>query len=623
MRRFGAIAGLWAILLTGLVAARPVASQTATGVKERFTKTVYTIPMRDGVKLYTVVYSPKDTSQAYPIMLSRTPYSVGPYGADEYKDTLGPSSRFETGGYIFAYQDVRGRLMSEGEFVDVRPEHMGGAKPAGIDESTDTWDTIDFLVKSVPNNNGRVGMWGISYPGFYTAAGAIDAHPALKAVSPQAPVSEWFKGADDFHHNGAFFLMDAFSFYSVFGQRRPQPTTTFPPGFEFGTPDAYKFYLDLGPLRNANERYFKGEIGFWNDLMRHGTYDEFWEARSLPPRLRNMRPAVMTVGGWFDAEDLYGALNVYAAIERQSPSVPRNMLVMGPWFHGGWARSAGDRLGAISFDGATSEWYRNEVEFPFFEYYLKDRGSMTLPEAVMFETGSNEWHTFDAWPPKGLERRDLYFGASHSLAFEKPTGDGYDEYVSDPANPVPFTAETSIGRSREYMVEDQRFASRRPDVVVYETAPLAEDLTLAGPISVDLQASMTGTDADFVVKLVDVLPNDTPSPVGTAPPLGGYEMLVRFEVMRGKFRNSYSKPEPFKPGEVTPVRFTLNDVLHTFKKGHRVMVQVQSSMFPLVDRNPQTFVDIYSAKEADFQKSAIRIHRSAKYPSHLSVGILR
>ena len=402
--------------------AQHAGAEADAGVHARYEKLTYMIPMRDGVKLYTVVYSPRDTSQTYPIMFDRTPYGVGPYGDAEYKTDLGPSQRFEESGYIFAYQDVRGKYLSEGEYVDIRPEHMPGDHFDGVDESTDTYDSIDFLVKHVPNNNGRVGMWGISYPGFYTAAGAIDAHPALKAVSPQAPVSEWFKGADDFHHHGAFFLIDAFSFYSGFGIPRTKPTTDNPPPFEFASSDAYRFFLDLGPLPNANARYLQGRIPFWNELMAHGTYDAFWQARSLEPRLRDIKPAVMTVGGWFDAEDLYGALHVYDAIETQSPSSTRNMIVMGPWFHGGWARSPGDKLGEIDFGGAQSEYYRDNVEFPFFEYYLKDKGTMRLPEAVMFETGSNRWRTFDEWPPKSLVKREAFLCSRQTAIVRQTLG---------------------------------------------------------------------------------------------------------------------------------------------------------------------------------------------------------
>lgn len=606
------------------------ASAARVDLRATYDKTVHRITMRDGVRLYTVVYSPKDTSVRYPILLNRTPYGVGPYGDGEYRDHLGPSEPFEGEKYIFVYQDVRGRYMSEGDFVDVRPQITGASAhdAKAIDESTDTYDTIDYLVRNLPNNDGRVGIYGISYPGFYAAVGAINAHPALKAASPQAPVSEWFIG-DDFHHNGAFFLFDAFSFYSGFGRPRPAPTTERSRGFDYGTPDAYAFFLEAGPLRNLNgAKILNRGIPFWNQIMEHGTYDAFWKARAIAPHLRNMRPATMTVGGWFDAEDLYGALHVYAAIERQSPKSPGNMLVMGPWSHGGWSRTAGDRLGQMTFGGPTSAWYNTEVELAFFNYHLKGKGTGELPEAVMFNTGANAWRSFASWPPKDAQPRSLYLETGGMLSWSRPDADrasAATSYVSDPSRPVPFTMRTTDDRSREYMVEDQRFASRRPDVLVFRTEPLAEDLTVAGPIVANLFASMTGTDADFIVKVIDVYPDDAaPEPGEACPePLGGIQMLLRWEVMRGKFRNSYERPEPFVPGRVTPVRLELQDVLHTFRKGHRLMVQIQSSMFPLIDRNPQTFCDIYTASERDFRPATIRIHHSSRYPTNLSFGVLK
>lgn len=596
-------------------------------VRDLYAKTVYRIPMRDGAKLYTVVYSPRDTSTTYPILLNRTPYSVGPYGDDEYRERVGPSRPFEAEKYIFVYQDVRGRFMSEGDYVNVRPQLTGAATkdPKAIDESTDTYDTIDFLVKNVPNNNGRAGIYGISYPGFYAAAGAINAHPALKAASPQAPVSQWFIG-DDMHHNGALFLMDGFRFFSSFGRPRPKPTTEWTRGVEYGTPDAYAFYLRAGPIRNLDERYLKGEISFWNEMMEHGTYDDFWKSRAVATHLRNIKPAVMTVGGWFDAENLYGALHVYEAIERQSPKETRNTIVMGPWFHGGWARGSGERLGQMRFGAETSPWYNTEVELRFFNAHLKDKGTADLPEAIVFNTGANVWREFPAWPPSNATRKPMYAGEGGTLSWTKPaaTGESFSEYVSDPWHPVPHTMRTTDQRSREYMTEDQRFASRRPDVLVFQTEPLANDVTVSGPIAARIFASTTGTDADFIVKVIDVLPDDTSTPKEDAglEPLGGAQQMIRFEVMRGKFRNSYEKPEPFVPGQVTPVNLTLQDVLHTFKKGHRIMIQIQSSMFPLIDRNPQTFCDIYKASESDFRKATMRIFHSAAYPTSVTFGVL-
>jgi putative CocE/NonD family hydrolase len=596
-------------------------------VKANYTKYEYRIPMRDGKKLFTAVYVPKDQSKRYPILLTRTPYSVGPYGVDRYKSNLGPSPLFGKSGYIFAYQDVRGRWMSEGEFVNMRPHNPTKNGSTDIDESSDTFDTIDWLIKHVPNNNGRVGQTGISYPGFYTAAGMIDAHPALKASSPQAPVTDWFVG-DDWHHNGALFLPHMFNFMANFGRPRPEPTKKFNPRFEHETPDGYDFFLRLGPLSNANERYFKNDVAFWNEAMKHGTYDEFWKSRNLRQHLNKIRPAVMTVGGWFDAENLFGALETYKKVEATSEG-RCNILVMGPWLHGGWSGGNGESLGDVRFNDKTSVFYREQIEFPFFEFHLKGVGEFKHPEAWVFETGTNQWRKHDAWPPKAAKRQSLHLRDKGRLAWKSPGENGsdeeaYDEYLSDPAKPVPYLDKIAIGMSPEYMVADQRFAGRRPDVLVYQTDVLEEDVTIAGPIRVDLHVSTTATDSDWVVKLIDVYPDDypDPNPNPTGVRMGGYQQLVRGDVMRGKFRNSFEKPEPFEPGKPTAVAFTMQDSYHTFRTGHRIMVQVQSSWFPLVDRNPQTFVDIYQAKESDFRKATQRVYRSREMPSRLSVRIL-
>jgi putative CocE/NonD family hydrolase len=594
-------------------------------VKARYTKYEYRIPMRDGKRLFTAVYVPKDAGQPYPILLSRTPYSCRPYGVDRYRDNLGPSPLFARDGYVFAYQDVRGRWMSEGEFVNMRPQREAHNGSDDIDESTDTYDTIDWLLKHVPNHSGKVGLWGISYPGFYTAAGMINAHPALKAASPQAPVTDWFVG-DDFHHNGALFLPHLFNFIADFGRPRPEPTRRAGARFEHDTPDGYQFFLRMGPLSNADARYFKGGVPFWNEVMRHGTYDAFWRARNLRPHLRNIRPAVMTVGGWFDAENLFGALETYRHVEAHSPDAT-NTLVMGPWRHGGWSRGDGDQLGDVRFNAKTSAFYREHIELPFFQRHLKGRAAGPQPEAWVFETGTNQWRTHDAWPPKDARERALYLHAGGRLAFEPPPEetprDAHDEYPSDPARPVPYFEKTTIGMAAEYMTADQRFAARRPDVLVYETDVLAEDVTLAGPLDAELHLATSGTDADWVVKLIDVYPDDypdpDPNPAGVR--LGGYQQLVRGDVMRGKFRNSFEKPEPFTPGEPAAVKFRLQDIYHTFRTGHRIMVQVQSSWFPLVDRNPQTFVDIYSARESDFRKATQRVYRSRELASRLVVRV--
>jgi putative CocE/NonD family hydrolase len=588
-----------------------------------YTKQEVSIPMRDGKKLFTAIYAPKDASHPWPILLTRTPYSVSPYGPDKYKTALGPSPLFSKDGFIFVYQDVRGRNMSEGEFVNVTPHRPQKNRPEEIDESSDTYDTIEWLVKNVPNHNGRVGMWGISYPGFYTAAGMIDAHPALKACSPQAPVSDWFVG-DDFHHNGAFYLAHAFRFFDGFGRPRPAPSV---PASRprASIANAYEYFLELGTLADMETKYFKGDVAFWSEMMLHPNYDPYWKARNIRTHLKNIRPAVMTVGGWFDAEDLFGALKVYEAVERQSPGAT-NTIVMGPWYHGQWSQGDGDSLGHVAFGGKTSVFYREQIEFPFFRRYLKDGDDPKLPEAYMFETGSNLWRKFDEWPPKEATRKALYFHAGGVLSLEPPAQKeaAFDEYVSDPAKPVPYISGQASGMTREHMVDDQRFAATRPDVLVYRTEPLDGDLTLAGAVVPSLRVSTTGTDSDWVVKLIDVYPDSFPDPAPPAPgvKMGGYQQLLRGECFRGRFRNGFDKPEPFEPSKVEKVEYVMPDVLHTFKKGHRIMVQVQSSWFPLVDRNPQKFVDIYHATEADFQKATQRVYRTADAPSSVQVHVL-
>jgi hypothetical protein len=625
--------GAAVVLALVVLGARP-SSQGFEYVKENYTKFEYQIPMRDGVKLFTSVYVPKDTAHTYPILMTRTPYGVAPYGADAYRPSLGPSDIFMKDGYIFVYQDVRGRTMSEGEFANMRPIKALKSGPKDIDESTDTHDTIDWLLEHVRGHNGRVGLYGISYPGFYTSAGMIDAHPALKAASPQAPISDWFIG-DDFHHNGALYLAHAFNFLAVFGRPRPGPMPGGGRGFNFGTTDGYNFYLKMGPLPNANLKYLKNEIAFWNEMMEHETYDAFWQARNIRPHLRNIKPAVMTVGGWFDAEDLFGTLETYKNVEKSSPGA-YNTLVMGPWAHGGWARSTGERLGDVRFGAKTSEFYRENIEFPFFSSLLKGRTDPKLPEAYVFETGRNQWHTLAAWPPKNVQARSLYLAAGGRLTVDQapadPSGTACDEYVSDPAKPVPYTAAVAIGMTQEHMIENQRFAARRPDVLAYQSDVLAEDVTIAGPIVASLHVATSGTDSDFVVKLIDVYPDDyqetlapgAPAPVGgpSSSRLGGYQQLVRGEAFRGKFRNSFEKPEPFQPNVPAKIEYTMPDVFHTFRRGHRIMVQVQSSWFPLVNLNPQTFVNINTATEADFQKATERVYRSKDKPSFVKVYVM-
>ncbi|MCU1291204.1 MAG: hydrolase CocE/NonD family protein [Bryobacterales bacterium] len=603
-------------------------------VKAHYTKYEFRIPMRDGVKLFTSVYVPKDQSQTWPFLMDRTPYSVAPYGEDQYKKELGPSEEFEKAGYIFVYQDVRGRYESGGTFVEMHPhiDHKSG--PQDVDDASDTYDTIEFLLKHVPGNNGKVGIWGISYPGFYTSASIIDSHPAIKAASPQAPMTDLFRG-DDAYHGGAFMLAANFGFYTFFkpfAEPAPPPKVEVP--FEMGTPDGYSFYLNAGSIANLDKVYLKGQNFLFTDQMNHNTYDKYWEARDLSRHMHNVHCAVMTVGGWYDAEDLSGPWRTYRAIEKDNPGTP-NTIVEGPWVHGGWARSQGDHLGDVQFNAKTSEFFRKEIQLPFFELYLKGKGQAP-PEAYMFETGTNVWRKYDEWPPKGAAPKKLYFQANGKLSFDPPPADqtsAYDEYVSDPNHPVPFVPYTTDTVPQRYMVEDQREFSRRPDVLTYQTEPLTEDLTIAGPISPKLKVSSTGTDSDFVVKLIDVYPNDFPdAPEVTtsnkrilgAPPLhmGGYQQLVRGEPMRAKFRNGGSKPEPLTPGKVTDIDFEMPDLDHTFRKGHRIMIQVQSSWFPLTDRNPQTFVDIPHATVDDFKPATERLYRDSKAASAVEVIVL-
>ncbi len=605
------------LALTAMTIGSGALAQETSPVKARYTKHEYQIVMRDGVKLFTSVYVPKDTSQKYPIIMQRTPYSVAPYGPDNYRGSLGPSPRFMAEGFIFVYQDVRGRNMSEGEFAWMRGYKPKKSSPTETDETTDTWDTIEWLVKNIPNNNGRVGMWGISYPGHYSAQALIDPHPALKAVSPQAPMDDNWLG-DDMHHNGAFFLPHAFNFISGFGRPRTGPGLQTGPRFDHGTNDGYKFFLEMGSLANANPKYFKGEIKLWNEWMEHGDYDEYWQPQRVSQNLKKVTPAVMTVGGWFDAEDVQGPLSIYKAIEKNNPKA-WNVLIEGPWCHGCWARRDGTSLGGVNFGSNTSAFYQENIEFPFFMYFLKDRGEMKLPEAYVFESGSNVWKTYDSWPPKNVEQKSLYLHANGKLSFDAPkdAGSAYDEYVSDPNKPAPFQSRITSGMTYEYMTDDQRFSAWRPDVLVYQSDVLAEDVTISGELLADLYASTSGTDSDFIVKLIDVFPERK------VDPMDGYQMLVRGEPMRAKYRKSWSKPEPMKPNEVTRIPFAMPDINHTFRKGHRIMIHIQSAWFPLVDRNPQKFLNIYQAKDEDFQKATQRIYRSAKFPTHLKVNVLK
>lgn len=587
-----------------------------------YTKKEVLIPMRDGVKLFTSLYIPRSNSEQHPILLTRTPYSCAPYGADKLKNfQRGHMREYLKESYIIVTQDVRGRWMSEGVFMDVRPYNPSKKTNTDIDESSDTYDTIDWLVKNIQGNNGKVGVFGISYPGFYSTMAALSNHPALKAVSPQAPVTDWFIG-DDFHHNGAFMQLDAFNFYSSFGKPRPAPTTVGPKGFDFPTKDNYEFFLRSGSLSKLTG--FMGDsIAFWKDLMNHPNYDDWWKARNPRNFVQHISPdiATLVVGGLFDAEDCFGAWQMYKSIEAKGRN--NNKIVMGPWYHGQWASGNGKNLGNVQFESNTAEWYSGNIEVPFFNYYLKGKGSIEkINEANIFFTGENQWYQSSSWPLAGTTSSRLYLQAKGKLSFTTantgaPT---FTEYVSDPARPVPYTEDVHTGRTREYMTDDQRFAARRPDVLVYQSDILTEDITVGGPLTADLKVSISTTDADFVVKLIDVFPDKFSYPENNNYLMDGYQMLVRGEVFRGKFRNSFEKPEPFVPNKATRVKYELPDVAHTFKKGHRIMVQIQSSWFPLVDRNPQKFTDIYKATEKDFQKATIRVFDNE---SNISLPIVK
>ena len=585
-------------------------------MREHYEKTEYKIPMRDGKTLFTVVYMPKDQTKTWPILMNRTCYNASSYA--DYKAHGHPSRFLVEDGYILVFQDVRGRYMSEGEFNNMTP-NIPGNNPKNkkdIDESSDTWDTIDWLIKNLKGNNGRVGIFGISYPGFYSAAALPDAHPALKACSPQAPISDFF--FDDFHHNGAY-LQSYTAAFAVFGYQKKEPTKQdwFMEGLMrfYGQPakDAYDFHLKMGSLKNFTENYHKDNF-FWKQIIDHPNYDTFWQKRNLLPHLNNIKPAVLTVGGWFDAEDLYGPLNIYKTIEKTSPSA-KNTIVMGPWGHGDWAGENGKSThNHIYFGDSISTFYMREIEKPFFAYYLKDEGKENLPEAYMFNTGKKEWQKFDKWPPENIPPLQLYFGENGKLSVNKPINEkAVFEYISDPAKPVPYTSQTEgiTFTPRLFMSDDQREASRRPDVLTFETDTLTDEVTITGEILAKLKVAMSGTDADFIVKLIDVYPDNHPdyehNPKNII--MGGYQQLVRSEVFRGRFRNSFSKPEPFVPGQVTDINVQLQDVLHTFKKGHKIMIQVHSTWFPYIDRNPQQYVEnIYKADEKDFIKSTIKVY---------------
>ncbi|WP_394782363.1 CocE/NonD family hydrolase, partial [Undibacterium sp.] len=577
----------------------------------------------------------------YPFLMSRTPYGVGVrdqgqshYGVGYYPAALGLSREFEKSGYIFVSQDVRGRYMSEGRWQEMTPHQKAKREQGEGNESQDMYDTVEWLLKNVPNNNGKVGIWGISYGGFYTSASIIDSHPAIKAASPQAPVTDLFMG-DDSYHGGAFMLAANFDFYSAFTEEKnPTPLPRHWDEFDYGTEDGYEFFLGQQTLQNITGKLSDKQRALLVPTIEHSTYDEFWQIRNIAAHLKNIHAAVLTVGGWYDAEDVRGPLTTYQAIKKNNPGI-YNGLVIGPWSHGSWARNDGKTLGNVGFDSKTGEYYRKNIVFPFFEQYLKGgKDTKPQPEAQVFETGTNVWKSYAAWPPQQAQKLTLYLNANGSLTWQQPAADApaYDEYVSDPKKPVPYIGYTATGVPKEYMVSDQRFAATRPDVLVYRSDVLEEDVTLAGPVQPRLFVSTTGTDADWVVKLIDVYPSEYPAGKGgddklnDVPPPGltmaGYQQLVRGEPMRGKFRNSFEKPEAFVPGKVESLNYSMPDINHTFRRGHRIMVQIQSSWFPLVDLNPQTFVDIPHARPEDFQKATQRVYHAASQYSGIAVQVM-
>jgi putative CocE/NonD family hydrolase len=612
---------IWALVILLLFALTGRAqTPNPTDYSLLFDKTDVMITVRDGVKLHTEIYSPKNSTEPHPIIIERTPYGI----ADDEKGNSRKLARYAEmipDDYIFVFQDIRGRYGSEGTFVMQHPIR-DPKDPKAIDEGTDTYDTIDWLVKNVPHNNGRAGLVGISYGGWLTVMGMLEPHPALKAVSEQASPADMFLG-DDFHHNGAFRLSYGFEYSTMMETGK----TNF--AFQFDQFDTYEWYLRLGALSNANKNYIHGTLPTWNDFVAHPNYDAFWKQEAMPYILTKPKVPNLNVAGWWDQEDAYGPMKIYEIMEKNDPD-HLNYLVAGPWNHGGWARSSGKSLGAISFGSDTSLYFRQKIEAPWFAYWLKNKGSLPLKEALLFQTGSNKWVQFDSWPPHDATAREIYFREDGKLSFDAPqapTPQSFDSYVSDPAHPVPYRhrpidmtyPDDHPGGWPTWLVEDQRFVDNRPDVLTWQTDELTEDMTVAGSVTAKLFASTTGSDADWIVKLIDVYPEKYPDDWK----LSGYELMVADEVFRGRFRKSFEKPEPITPDAITPFNIDLHTANHVFKKGHRIMVQVQSTWFPIIDRNPQKYVpNIFEAKESDYQKATHRIYRSKEYPSGVVLSLV-
>jgi hypothetical protein len=592
----------------------------AADSSDKFDKREAMIEMRDGVKLNTEIFIPKDAREPLPILITRTPYGIA-HDSKGFHPALASSYReLADDGYIFVFQDIRGRFKSEGRFVMMRPPRDKKDAKA-IDESTDTWDTIEWLIKNTPNNNGRVGVLGISYGGWLTVMAISDPHPALKAASPQASPADMFLG-DDFHHNGAFRLSYGFEYVSM------METSNTNYSFEFDKYDTYEWYLKLGALSNANEKYFHGKLPTWNDFVEHPNYDWFWQKQSVAPYLDRVTVPTLNVAGWWDQEDFYGPIKIYETLEKKD-SKGLNYFVAGPWNHGGWAGGAGSKLGRLDFESETSRHFREKIQAPFFAYFLKDKGEPYKLEAHTFQTGANTWKSYSEWPPrKNARDRNLYFHADGKLSWEAPgeVGRQFDSYVSDPARPVPYRQRpiepTYYFRGSgwyTWLVEDQRFAHNRPDVLSFETEPLSEDVEVTGDVVAHLFASTSGTDSDWIVKLIDVYPEDYKK----EPKMSGYQLMVANDVMRARFRRSFEKPEPLAPNQVNEFTVDLHHCNHRFRKGHKIMVQVQSTWFPVIDRNPQKFVpNIFNAKDSDYQKATQRVFRSKRFPSHIRVPVM-
>lgn len=625
MRRL--IAACFAALLAVPATAQSQADAAALSarIRQNYRKLEVRIPVRDGVKLFTSIYVPRDTSKRYPVLMSRTPYSVAPYGDSLYRASMGPSGnpKWVDDGYIFVYQDARGRNYSEGDFREMTPILEKHEKPTDVDEGTDTYDSIEWLLKHLPTN-GRVGIYGTSWPGFYASASCLSRHPALVACSPQAPMTDIWAGDDDFH-GGAFLLAHNFGFYAGFGRgprTEPGPDKRYP--FMRETNDAYQFYLDMGPIGPGSRKYITpGTSQFWEDILAHPTYDAFWQSRDVRRHLHDVKAAVLTVGGFYDTEDLHGPWWVYGSIARLSPSTD-NTLIVGPWSHGGWSRGDGTVLGNLRWNYKTGPFYRDSVEYPWFAHHLKGAPKLVATGVHVFRTGGETWDTYATWPAPAAKKTALYLQPNGKLGFSSPgTSGAFDQYLSDPAKPVPVVGRIEPnGMPRDYITDDQRFASRRPDVLVYQTDVLAEDVTLSGPVNPVLHVNTTGSDADFIVKLIDVFPANAPNWTGDQSGfmVGGYQQLVRGEPFRARYRRSFEKPVAMVPNQADSIRFEMPSIHHTFKKGHRIMVQVQSTWFPHIERNPQTFVpSIFFANPADYKTATMRVYHNAAKPTRIEV----